>query len=241
MPKFKNLTGTTYGELTVIEMLRNYNNTGRTYCKCIGIDSKEYIIRQDALQSGATKYIKGATKAGKIDDIAGQRFGKLTVICPTDSRAKNSSIIWKCKCDCGRYTTSTLSNLKRHHTTSCGCVKRSKNEQMIVDYLNSNNIEYETEKSFNGCINPYNNMNLYFDFYFPNQNTVIEYDGELHYIPFEHFGGQERLRHIQELDKIKDKYCKDNNINIVRIPYTKNKKETIQIIDNVIHPVTITA
>ena len=39
MPQFLDLTGKTYGELTVIEMLRNYDNTGRTYCKCLGTDN----------------------------------------------------------------------------------------------------------------------------------------------------------------------------------------------------------
>ena len=68
MPKRKNLIGNIYGELKVIEMLYNYNDTHRTYCKCIGINDKEYkeyIIRQDALQSGATVSTKGACKSGK--------------------------------------------------------------------------------------------------------------------------------------------------------------------------------
>lgn len=236
MPKFLDLTGKIYGELKVVEMLKNYNNTHRTYCKCEGVDGNEYIIRQDALQSGATKFVKGATKAGKINDISGQRFGRLVALYPTQDRAANSGIVWKCRCDCGRYTVSTSNNLKRHHTTSCGCKKRSKGEQFIVDYLNTLDVEYETEKAFDGCRNEKGNMNLYFDFYFPSQKTVIEYDGALHFEGVEFFGGQEHYENLLKCDAIKDEYCKRNGIIMVRIPYTKTKEEVIQIINNIIHP-----
>ena len=236
MSKAKDLTGKTYGELTVVEMLHNYNETKRTYCKCIGIDNNIYIVRQDALQSGATKYIKGACSAGKFEDIAGKRFGRLVAISPTTKRANNSSIIWTCKCDCGATAEVSAGNLKRHHTTSCGCAKRSNSEDYIVRYLNSQNISYETEKTFKDLRNPEGTTNLYFDFYFPKLNLVIEYDGELHYRSFDHFGGEEKLYQIQACDRIKDDYCKKHGIRIIRIPYTKAKKEVIQIIEEVIHP-----
>lgn len=46
----KDLTGTQFDELTVVEMLWNYQNKYRTYCKCIGIDNKEHIIRQEIFE-----------------------------------------------------------------------------------------------------------------------------------------------------------------------------------------------
>ena len=69
MPSRLDLTGNVYGELTVVEMLYNYNNTHRTYCRCLAINGVEVIVRADALQSGATCSIKGAGRTGKSMDI----------------------------------------------------------------------------------------------------------------------------------------------------------------------------
>ena len=59
----------------------------------------------------------------KLIDLTGQKFGRLTVV----KRAENSktgNTQWLCLCDCGNYTVSTSSNLKRNHTKSCGCLNR---------------------------------------------------------------------------------------------------------------------
>ncbi len=50
-------------------------------------------------------------------------------------------------------------------------------------------------------------------------NLCIEYDGEQHYKAFDHFGGKEKLRLTQKRDDIKNNYCKDNCINLLRVPY----------------------
>lgn len=54
-------------------------------------------------------------------DLTGQRFGKLTVIEKTEERTKNSSIIYKCKCDCGNIVKMGSDSLRNKHTISCGC------------------------------------------------------------------------------------------------------------------------
>ena len=53
----------------------------------------------------------------------------------------------------------------------------------------------------------------------PDYNLVIEFDGIQHFYSFEHFGGKEKfiLRHKHDL--IKNKYCFENNIPLIRIPY----------------------
>ena len=72
-----------------------------------------------------------------------------------------------------------------------------------------------------------------FDFYLPRYNLFIEYDGEQHYKPVRFFGNEEDAENVfkrtQEHDRIKNQYCKDNNINLLRIPYweTKNIKTII--------------
>lgn len=116
-------------------MLWNYQNKHRTYCRCIGIDNKEYIVRQDALMSGATHTIHGACSGGIVHDITGKRFGRLVAIEPTDERATNGGIRWKCICDCGNIVYPTMNNLKRKHTTSCGCVKEDFIESCKIDII----------------------------------------------------------------------------------------------------------
>lgn len=106
------------------------------------------------------------------------------------------------------------------------CVdKKSKGEIKIVNYLSKNNILYETQKTFKGLKNI---RSLYFDFYLPEHNVLIEYDGRQHFEPVKHFGGEKMFNMIRMRDGIKNRYCEDNNILLIRIPYTKFKNlETI--------------
>ena len=146
MPRRLDLTGNIYGELVVVEMLYGYryvNGKPRTYCKCCSQSGEEVIVRADALQSGATKSMKGAGKTGKMANITGMRFGLLTVIRPTNKRASNGSVIWECLCDCGNLTEVSVGNLMRCHTLSCGCRHQSKWEMFIRDYLCSLNITFQ--------------------------------------------------------------------------------------------------
>jgi very-short-patch-repair endonuclease len=58
-----------------------------------------------------------------------------------------------------------------------------------------------------------------FDFFIPEFNTCIEYDGRQHFEPIEYFGGFYSLEKQRIKDKIKDNFCKNNNIKLIRIPY----------------------
>lgn len=72
-----------------------------------------------------------------------------------------------------------------------------------------------------------------FDFYLPDYNLFIEYDGIQHTEICRYFKTDEEnrkaLEKIQYRDKIKNQYCIDNNINLLRIPYYES-----QNIDNII-------
>lgn len=59
-----------------------------------------------------------------------------------------------------------------------------------------------------------------FDFYLPNFNLCIEYDGEQHTLGWNYGKNCENsLNIIKENDSIKNRYCINNNINILRISY----------------------
>lgn len=60
---------------------------------------------------------------------------------------------------------------------------------------------------------------LPFDFYLPKYNLCIEFHGGQHYFPVEFFGGEKAFKEQKKRDKIKVKYCRDNNIPLLVIPY----------------------
>lgn len=59
----------------------------------------------------------------KARDFTGIRFGRLTVIRPTEER-KNGMVVWECRCDCGNIAFVSSRFLKEGSTKSCGCLKK---------------------------------------------------------------------------------------------------------------------
>jgi very-short-patch-repair endonuclease len=110
-------------------------------------------------------------------------------------------------------------NQKPHdHLGGCGCpiCKSSKGGLTIKEWLDSNNIKYVQEYKYNDCRNI---LPLPFDFYLPDHNMCIEYDGKQHHKVNYFFGGENGLKETKKRDKIKDIYCIDNNILLLRIRY----------------------
>ena len=87
-------------------------------------------------------------------------------------------------------------------------------ERMISEYMNLNNINFERQKKFKNCRHK---KRLSFDFYLPDSNICIEYNGIQHYEPVEHFGGQDRFKNQLLHDNIKREYCENNNIKLIII------------------------
>jgi Zn finger protein HypA/HybF involved in hydrogenase expression len=136
----------------------------------------------------------------------------------------------KIKCNkCDKY----FYQKPRHHLYGSGCpnCNRSVGEKYIEKELLKNGIEFITQKRFSDCRNK---IPLPFDFYLPDYNLCIEYDGVHHYIIRDVHGGFDRLVKQKENDRIKNKYCIDNNINLFRIKYTDNIKNEIKNILNYI-------
>jgi very-short-patch-repair endonuclease len=103
---------------------------------------------------------------------------------------------------------------------TCGCPKcnESKGEKAIRIYLENKNIDFVYQKKFDNCKSK---KNLRFDFHLPNENLIIEYDGEQHFNINEFFGGKEAFKKLKNNDKIKNDFCKENKINLIRIPFFK--------------------
>ena len=98
----------------------------------------------------------------------------------------------------------------------CSLCNESKGEKNINRFLTENNIVFERQKKFEDCKNIFC---LPFDFYIPSLRICIEFDGIQHYKALSYFGGQESFEKTKINDKIKNDYCEDNFINLIRIRY----------------------
>lgn len=117
-----------------------------------------------------------------------------------------------------------------NHIKGQGCrnCKNSIGEERISNFLKENNIKYKKEY----CVkNEYifsNRKKLFIDFYLPQYNTMIEFNGEQHYHAYTLFGGEKQLEEQKERDNAVRYYCKNHKIKLIEIPYTEiNNIETI--------------
>jgi very-short-patch-repair endonuclease len=99
----------------------------------------------------------------------------------------------------------------------------------INNFLINNNITFESQKTFQDCKHK---GKLKFDFYIPSLNTCIEYDGQQHFFIIKQWGGELELLDRQRNDKIKNEYCKNNNIRLLRISYKENIEEKLNELFN---------
>ncbi len=212
--------GTRFGRLIVIERSNN-NQYGRVMWKCQCDCGNICEVRSVDLIRGETQSC-GCLKKELISERhikiipKETKFGKLTVLQLLDER-QNEETVYQCKCECGSIVNIKRSNLISGNTQSCGCI-RSKGEFKIAQILTENNISFEKEKSFNDCKFEDTNALAKFDFYVDNK-YIIEFDGIQHF-QIHGWNTEENFQKIQEYDVIKNQYCKDNNIPLIRIPYT---------------------
>ena len=164
---------------------------------------------------------------GNARDLTGQRFGKLVVLYPTNER-DNRSIVWCCQCDCGNLTNASSKNLTYGATNSCGCAY-SIGEINIARLLDENNISYKKEYSI--CVE---GKRLRYDFAIYEGDQVvrlIEFDGPHHSKNKKIYNvNEEHCQKIQLHDEIKNKWAIDNNIPLIRIPYSQRDKITFDTI-----------
>lgn len=220
---FKDLTGQKRGLLTILEPTEQRAGTNIVWkckCECGNI----CYVSSNNLNKNIVTHTKSCgclnLQPSNLVDLTGQRFGKLLALEPTLER-KYNCIVWKCQCDCGNLVFVASGNLKSGTTKSCGCLK-SKGEEKIAFLLQQHNIVFTKEKIFDSCILP-SGFHPRFDFFVDNK-YLIEFDGIQHFFQT----GWEELSVIQQRDAYKNQWCKDNNIILIRIPYTQLEQLCIE-------------
>jgi hypothetical protein len=119
-----------------------------------------------------------------------------------------------------------------HHPEYVPIGRTSPGAQAVLEYFMYIKLPFETEKRYNKCRHKYP---LPFDYYVPIYNLCIEYDGRQHTEPVKGWGGQQRFELQKKCDGIKNKFCKDNKINLLRIPYTTKIKDIPHLINKALH------
>lgn len=125
----------------------------------------------------------------------------------------HTSILHRCLLDNYRWYAKPNNILSGRGCPKCN---QSKGERKISTWLYQNSISYKYQHIFEHCKDK---KPLPFDFYLPYYNIVIEFDGEQHFRSIDFFGGEEKFQLQQKHDKIKDEFCKNNGITLLRIPY----------------------
>ena len=224
-PKIK--IGDKFNMLTVIEPILDKPHYFKCQCECGNYtEVYEYNLKKGEVKSCGCLRRQPSTKRL---DLTNQKFGKLTALYINEALSNNGRVYWTCQCECGNIVNILCSNLTRtDRFPSCGCDTRSRGELTIENLLKENNIQYVREKTFDNCRNPLTNRLLRFDFYVDNK-YLIEFDGEQHFSNKKgEWEKRDSLEERQYRDNIKNQWCKENNIPLIRIPYTKLNNLTIE-------------
>lgn len=130
---------------------------------------------------------------------------------------------------CGNEFSQVLSD----HLSGCGCINcaTSKGEKKIEKILKDLRIDFIKQKTFEGC--RFKNR-LKFDFYIPEKNTCIEFDGEHHFKSIRYFGGKKAFEMQKIKDQIKNDFCKNNNIKLIRFRFDEDPNRIEKIINDLI-------
>jgi very-short-patch-repair endonuclease len=149
----------------------------------------------------------------------------VTLINPEDYINTDTQLKFKCYKKKHGVFNSTPHRILRG--VGCPVCKTSKGERAILFWLRDNNIEHIWQHR---VIKHIGEGHFIYDFYLPQHDCLIEYDGRQHFIEIEAWGGAKSLKNIQRIDKLKDEYAELNDLKMLRIQYTDLKK-----IDTILH------
>lgn len=220
--RHEDLTNQRFGKLTALHYAYTKNKKVYWHCKCDC--GNELDVQANSLKTGNTTSCGCIRYGSNTKDIIGKRFGKLTVI-KWDHSDENTSY-WLCQCDCGNKCVVEKQHLQKGHTQSCGCI-RSQAELFIREWLVAHQIVFKTEYHFEDLKDI---QYLRFDFCILEKNNIklIEFDGIQHFQSFNGWGGEEKLAICQKHDCMKNNYCIQHDIPLLRLKYTDSKEQIIK-------------
>jgi hypothetical protein len=121
-----------------------------------------------------------------------------------------------------------FSQTPNKHLAGQGCPRcmESLGERKVTRLLEKRRIRFKTQHKFPDCIDK---RPLRFDFWLPDHNTLIEYDGPQHFGPLPHYGGDKHFTATCRRDKIKTAYARTAGIRLIRIKYDVRDIEAVLV------------
>ena len=113
---------------------------------------------------------------------------------------------------CGKIFSAQPRDLLYHSHCPCYTIN-SKGELKISKVLDKYNIKYEKQKRLSDM------KRAPFDFYLPDYNLLIEFQGRQHYEPVKQFGGEKQFINQQNIDKRKKEIAQNAGIELLEICY----------------------
>lgn len=131
------------------------------------------------------------------------------------SYGTHDKFLWNCFTCENEYLAKA--NNRTSSNTGCPSCNESKGEKRIQSWLEKNNIKHVTQKTFKGLLG-IRKGSLSFDFYLPDHNTLIEFQGEFHDGSTRGYA-KNNLAYQKEHDGRKKEYAINNNFKLIEIWY----------------------
>ncbi|MCM1259036.1 MAG: zinc-ribbon domain-containing protein [Roseburia sp.] len=153
------------------------------------------------------------------------------------SAGSNKKVWWLYSYDdpkTGKHFDFEWQAIIHHRANGIGCplIRSSRMERLTYDFLKKMKLNFKTEKKFSKC---QDQKSLPFDVYLSDKNKIIELDGVQHFRGIDAWGGDNQLTINKKHDEIKDNFCFENNIPLLRIPYIYDADNDKKEIEDIIH------
>lgn len=228
-----------------IEILSKYSGAkNNVECKCL-LHNTKFDISADHLLKGKTGcrdcinikfHLSGLKSHQQFMDDLKSINGNIEVLGEYDG----AKVPIKVKClKCGHIWNPIADSLL--HGYGCPHCRSSKGEEKIELYLTTRQIKFESQKKFEDLRNA---LPLSYDFYLPEYNMLIEYQGQFHDGTASMVDKNKYFEKQKYNDTLKRQYAINHNYNLLEIWYYDfdNLDNIIDtFIYNLKNPVTTTA
>lgn len=245
--KFKNKFKSKREDSDEYNILGDYVKSSQPILVEHKICGNNYYVRPNDLINNKSRcpFCNNKIKLSKNDMIKNimnksDRYVDIVILDDENGKYTTKSYFSAKHIDCGNYVKIKYGNFI-YCNNRCKCeiknkikylnnVSPSKGHLIVKKYLEDNNIFYEAEKRFDWL--KYKKQ-LRLDFYLPEYNIAIEYDGKQHYYTNKNnkIITPENLKIINERDTTKEKLLSDNGIELIRIPYTMTEEDIFSYLD----------
>ena len=235
----QNLKNRRFGMLVALNQVEDYTfKNGRKepqwLYKC---DCGNEVVLRNVQVLRENKQSCGCEVKPLPNDLTGRTFGKLEVL-ERDLERKSKRVYYICKCECGTVKSILGQNLLSNETISCGCMKQSRLEYTTQSVLESMSSDNSKANLFDSYITQFKDDSLVgtrggklrFDFALIKNDrliALIECNGQQHYEPVPHFGGQQTFARQIENDSRKAEYAVSKKVPLIIVPYTSTSKKKV--------------